>query len=124
MSAQLFTPRSVVVDEQASLYIGDVSNNRVRKVDAVGVITTLAGGATNCGACFCEPDRSTEPCFRNRGGSRAFSRSSAQRSRPSTPPARSPRTSRMLRGVRRVPNDSPRRCGTSKRPRAGRCMLT
>ena len=42
-SAQLDTPRGVAVDGLGNLYIADSGNHRVRKVDAAGVITTVAG---------------------------------------------------------------------------------
>ena len=42
-SAQLGAPRGVAVDGSGNLYIADYGNGRVRKVDAAGVITTVAG---------------------------------------------------------------------------------
>jgi NHL repeat len=42
-SAQLTDPAGVAVDRQGSVYIVDLSNNRVRKVSADGTITTFAG---------------------------------------------------------------------------------
>jgi sugar lactone lactonase YvrE len=42
-SAELNTPASVATDAQGDLYIADASNWRVRKVDASGTITTIAG---------------------------------------------------------------------------------
>lgn len=44
--AQLYSPHSVVADPQGNLYIADTANNRVRKVAAGGVITTIAGNGT------------------------------------------------------------------------------
>ena len=41
--AQLSGPFTVALDGTGSLYIGDGSNHRVRKVDATGTITTVAG---------------------------------------------------------------------------------
>ena len=41
--AQLSDPRQVAVDSADDLYIADASNDRVRKVGADGVITTVAG---------------------------------------------------------------------------------
>jgi sugar lactone lactonase YvrE len=41
--AMLWAPTDVAVDQQGNLYIADHYNNRVRKVDAQGVITTIAG---------------------------------------------------------------------------------
>lgn len=44
-SAQLWAPRTVILDAAGNVYISDTSNNRVRKVDANGIITTIAGSA-------------------------------------------------------------------------------
>jgi sugar lactone lactonase YvrE len=45
--ALLNTPQHVAVDAVGNLYIGDLFNRRVRKVDAVtGIITTVAGNGT------------------------------------------------------------------------------
>ena len=41
--AQLFDPIGLALDGQGGLYIADVGNNRIRKVDAQGIITTVAG---------------------------------------------------------------------------------
>ncbi len=45
-SAQLSNPYGIAVDTQGNLYIADLSNNRVRKVTAAGVISTVAGTGT------------------------------------------------------------------------------
>lgn len=45
-SAQLNLPRGVVLDAAGDLYISDTGNNRVRKVDLSGNITTVAGNGT------------------------------------------------------------------------------
>jgi trimeric autotransporter adhesin len=42
-SATLNTPIGVAVDRAGNLYIADAFNNRIRKVNAAGVITTVAG---------------------------------------------------------------------------------
>jgi sugar lactone lactonase YvrE len=42
-SASLNTPIGVAVDTARNLYIADAFNNRIRKVNAAGVITTVAG---------------------------------------------------------------------------------
>ncbi|MEO8126253.1 MAG: hypothetical protein ABI822_04120 [Bryobacteraceae bacterium] len=42
-AAQLNTPQKLVADGAGGLYIADVNNNRVRKIDAAGRITTVAG---------------------------------------------------------------------------------
>ena len=45
-SAQINRPEGVAVDESGNLYISDTSNQRIRKVDSSGVITTVAGNGT------------------------------------------------------------------------------
>ncbi len=42
-SASLFYPSGVFVDGPGSIYIADYFNHRIRKVDTLGVITTVAG---------------------------------------------------------------------------------
>ncbi|MFE9985143.1 hypothetical protein ACFYPQ_42065, partial [Streptomyces sp. NPDC005522] len=42
-TAQLKSPRGVAVDVHGNLYIADTRSERVRKVDADGTITTVAG---------------------------------------------------------------------------------
>ncbi len=42
-SASLNTPSGVVVDSSGNIYITDSHNHRIRKVDASGTITTIAG---------------------------------------------------------------------------------
>ena len=42
-AAQLNSPYGVAVDSSGNLYIADTFNNRIRKVDAAGTITTVAG---------------------------------------------------------------------------------
>lgn len=44
-SAALQTPMALAVDASGNLYIADSANNRVRKVNAAGAISTVAGGA-------------------------------------------------------------------------------
>ena len=44
--ANLTSPQSVVRDGDGNLYIADQGNNRIRKVDASGVMTTFAGGGS------------------------------------------------------------------------------
>ena len=43
VSASLNGPRGVAVDASGAVYIADSNNQRIRKVDAAGVITTIAG---------------------------------------------------------------------------------
>jgi sugar lactone lactonase YvrE len=45
-SAQLSYPLDVTVDGSGNLYIADRDNNRIRKVNASGIITTVAGTGT------------------------------------------------------------------------------
>ena len=45
-SAQLSQPQSVAIDGLGNLYIADTLNNRIRRVDPSGVITTVAGTGT------------------------------------------------------------------------------
>jgi sugar lactone lactonase YvrE len=42
-SASLDNPEDVAVDSNGNIYIADSNNNRIRKVDTNGVITTIAG---------------------------------------------------------------------------------
>jgi NHL repeat len=46
-SAQLYHPKGVVVDTAGNLFIADRDNHRIRKVDASGIITTMAGNGTS-----------------------------------------------------------------------------
>ena len=45
--AQLSQPSGVATDGAGNLYIADTSNNRIRKVDAAGIITTVAAASLN-----------------------------------------------------------------------------
>jgi internalin A len=42
-SAELYWPRNLTVDGSGNIYISDTHNNRIRKVNASGIITTIAG---------------------------------------------------------------------------------
>jgi len=42
-AAQILSPKGIAVDGAGNLYFADTGNDRVRKVDANGVITTVAG---------------------------------------------------------------------------------
>jgi uncharacterized protein (TIGR03437 family) len=44
--AGLFLPGGVAVDSAGNLYIADMGNNRIRKVNAAGTISTVAGNGT------------------------------------------------------------------------------
>ena len=43
VEAQLDQPRAIAVDSLGNVYVADYFNNRVRKIDAFGVITTFVG---------------------------------------------------------------------------------
>ena len=45
-SAQLNRPRSVAFDPAGNMYIADSTNDRIRKIDTSGVITTIAGSTS------------------------------------------------------------------------------
>ncbi|QNI37759.1 NHL domain-containing protein [Edaphobacter albus] len=46
-SAQLRTSVGVSIDNASNLYIAEAGNNRIRKVDATGIITTIAGNGSS-----------------------------------------------------------------------------
>ncbi|MEP6683435.1 MAG: T9SS type A sorting domain-containing protein [Parafilimonas sp.] len=43
-NAKLAGPRGISIDKSSNIYIADTYNNRVRKIDQNGIITTIAGG--------------------------------------------------------------------------------
>ncbi len=43
INAQLNTPYGIAIDALDNIYIADMQNNRIRKVNASGIITTIAG---------------------------------------------------------------------------------
>ena len=45
-AAQLNRPKGVAVDASGNIYVADAENNRVRRVDASGTITTFAGSGS------------------------------------------------------------------------------
>ncbi|MFJ8473656.1 NHL repeat-containing protein [Kitasatospora sp. NPDC094011] len=45
-ATQLYYPHGVAVDGAGNLYIADYNNQRIRKVDTKGIITTVAGNGT------------------------------------------------------------------------------
>ena len=42
-SAELFTPQGIAIDSLNNLYVSDNGNNRIRKLNSSGIITTVAG---------------------------------------------------------------------------------
>ncbi|MES2701438.1 MAG: T9SS type A sorting domain-containing protein [Bacteroidota bacterium] len=46
-TAKLFFPYLGKVDNSGNIFFGDYGNHRVRKIDATGIITTVAGDGTN-----------------------------------------------------------------------------
>ena len=48
--AQLSAPRGVAVDREGYVYFADTGNNRIRRIDSDGMITTVAGDESTVGA--------------------------------------------------------------------------
>ncbi|MDQ6963150.1 MAG: hypothetical protein Q9M28_11610, partial [Mariprofundaceae bacterium] len=42
-AARFYNPQGIAVDASGSLYLADTSNHRIRKISALGVVTTVAG---------------------------------------------------------------------------------
>jgi hypothetical protein len=64
-AAELYYPTGIAIDNSGNIYFADGDNNRVRKVDTVGIITTIAGngvagysgdGSLGTGAELYDPD--------------------------------------------------------------------
>ncbi len=49
-SATLNLPNDVALDASGDLYLADTGNNRIRKIDTTGAISTVAGGLNNAGS--------------------------------------------------------------------------
>ncbi|MBK9502396.1 MAG: hypothetical protein IPO06_24045 [Leptospiraceae bacterium] len=45
-SATFYSPQGIAVDSNGNLYIGDLFNNKIRKITSSGVVTTLAGSGS------------------------------------------------------------------------------
>ncbi len=52
-NAELNSPSSVTIDAAGNLYIADWNNNRIRKVNTAGIITTIAGTGLGAGTHTC-----------------------------------------------------------------------
>ena len=47
-AAELWTPEGINIDAIGNLYIADWGNNKIRKINTLGIISTLAGNETSC----------------------------------------------------------------------------
>jgi DNA-binding beta-propeller fold protein YncE len=59
-AAQFDGPRGVAGDTAGNLYVADDNNHRVRRIDAAGIVTTLAGNGTAASAGDGGPARSAQ----------------------------------------------------------------
>ena len=48
MTTQALLLSGVAVDTQGNIYVSEINYNRVMKISADGMITTIAGGASAC----------------------------------------------------------------------------
>lgn len=61
--AQFCNPQGIALDQRGNLYVADTQNNTVRRIDAAGNVTTIAGTPGVCGSAdgrgtaarFCQP---------------------------------------------------------------------
>jgi sugar lactone lactonase YvrE len=63
--AGLYEPTQVAFDASGNLFIADFKNNRVRKVNTTGIITTVAGGGLNS---YPDGGQATNAIFTNPNG--------------------------------------------------------
>src|SRR5258708_1896657 len=79
INAQLNTPQGMALDSGGNLYIADSLNNRVRKVDSNGIITTFAGnGGLSQPRLWGERRSATDPHIPSRGAVRCGRRDDAR----------------------------------------------
>jgi trimeric autotransporter adhesin len=45
--AKMFAPTGITLDKSGNIYVGDQGNDRIRKVDTSGIISTVGGGGTS-----------------------------------------------------------------------------
>jgi hypothetical protein len=44
LSAQFYAPKGIIIDQFGNIYVADAYNNRIRKIDTAGNVSTIAGG--------------------------------------------------------------------------------
>jgi len=59
--AQFSAPRGIAADSAGNLYVADSSNHTIRKVTALGVVTTYSGSAGSTGNVSVTPAKFSEP---------------------------------------------------------------